>query len=68
VLERTGLAAAQILFVGDDPVADVQGARAVGMQPVWVNRTGAMWSVEFGVQPTTVTHLEELDALLSDTR
>jgi FMN hydrolase / 5-amino-6-(5-phospho-D-ribitylamino)uracil phosphatase len=64
VLDQTRLHPKEILFVGDDPVADVQGARAAGMKPVWVNRSGALWSAEFGVQPDTVTTLDELDLLL----
>jgi putative hydrolase of the HAD superfamily len=65
VIDKTQLAAHQILFVGDDPIADVQGARAVGMQPVWVNRTRALWSVTDGIQPPTVANLTELEQFLS---
>lgn len=64
VIAKTGIPAHQILFVGDDPVADVQGARAVGMRPVWVNRSGALWSAEHGVQPHTVTTLDQLETAL----
>lgn len=65
VLAKTGLAAAEILYVGDDPIADVQGARAVGMRPIWVNRAGTLWSADHGVQPPTVTTLDQLEVLLS---
>ncbi len=65
VLQKSALNAEQILFVGDDPIADVQGARAIGMQPVWVNRTGALWSQEHGSQPQTIARLDELEPLLS---
>jgi putative hydrolase of the HAD superfamily len=65
VIEKTGLAAQQILYVGDDPIADVQGARAVGMRPIWVNRNGALWSPEHGLQPQTVATLDELERLLA---
>ena len=34
------LTPAEILFVGDEPHADVVGPRAAGMQTVWVNRGG----------------------------
>lgn len=40
---------AEILFVGDDPHADVVGPRAVGMQTVWVNRGGEEWPA--GIEP-----------------
>jgi putative hydrolase of the HAD superfamily len=35
-LERTGLAADRVLFVGDDPVRDIGGARAAGLRTCWV--------------------------------
>lgn len=38
-----GLAAHQVLHVGDDPERDVHGARAAGMRTVWVNRHGKPW-------------------------
>ncbi len=40
---RLGLAPEQVLHVGDDPHADVAGARAAGMRTVWINRSGARW-------------------------
>jgi len=64
VLDKAQLDPIRVLFVGDDPVADIQGARAVGMQSVWLNRTGALWSAEFGAQPPTVSRLDELLQLL----
>ena len=42
--DRLGLAPAQVLHVGDDPHADVAGARAAGLRTVWINRDGASWS------------------------
>jgi 2-haloalkanoic acid dehalogenase type II len=65
VIAETRVPAHKILFVGDDPVADVQGARAVGMKPVWVNRNGALWSAEHGLQPQTIRTLEELESALA---
>jgi putative hydrolase of the HAD superfamily len=41
VAEALTLKPAEILFVGDEPHADVLGPRAVGMQTVWVNRVKA---------------------------
>lgn len=40
--ERLGLTPGQCLFVGDNPVADVLGARNAGMQAVWVDN-GMAW-------------------------
>lgn len=39
-LERTGLQAGQVAFVGDNPRWDVAGANAVGMTSVWYNHRG----------------------------
>jgi putative hydrolase of the HAD superfamily len=64
VIESTGLAASQVLFVGDDPEHDVEGARRAGMHPVWINRSGAAWPAEFEPPPHSVTTLDELVALL----
>lgn len=36
--ERSGVAAAEILHVGDDPVADVSGARGAGMYALLIDR------------------------------
>jgi putative hydrolase of the HAD superfamily len=56
---------AEILFVGDDPHADVVGPRAVGMQTVWVNRGGAVWPDELPVADACITDLDELVRLLT---
>lgn len=55
---------AQILFVGDEPHADVIGPRAAGMQTVWVNRGGATWPGELPAADASVTDLDGLLALL----
>lgn len=41
--EDLGLAPHEVLYVGDDPVLDVAGARAAGLRTVWMNRRGATW-------------------------
>ncbi|MGB0133662.1 HAD family hydrolase, partial [Dokdonella sp.] len=42
--DRLGVAPEHVLHVGDDPTADVAGARAAGMRTAWINRSGARWS------------------------
>ena len=38
-LRLTGLAApGQVMFVGDNPLADIEGARKFGMKTAWVRR------------------------------
>ena len=41
--QAAGVLAHEVLHVGDDAALDVVGALAVGMQAVWVNRTGQSW-------------------------
>jgi putative hydrolase of the HAD superfamily len=64
VVEGTDLTPAQVLFVGDDPEHDVEGARRAGMCPVWVNRVGATWPSHLESPPHTVTSLTDLLNLL----
>jgi len=37
------LAPQHILYVGDDPLLDVEAARAVGLKTAWMNRTRQSW-------------------------
>ncbi|RMX08920.1 HAD family hydrolase [Corticibacter populi] len=66
--ERAGLPAQALLHVGDDPDADVQGARAAGMQALWVNREGRDWPGAAGAQeqsgPVSVRSLDGMLELL----
>ena len=56
---------AEILFVGDEPHADVAGPRAAGMQTVWVNRGGVVWPDALPAADACITGLDRLVALLS---
>lgn len=42
-LERTGVAAHNVIHVGDDPEHDIQGAQDVGMHTVWMNSQEKVW-------------------------
>jgi FMN phosphatase YigB (HAD superfamily) len=42
-LQRTGVAAHNVIHVGDDPEHDIQGAREVGMHTVWMNSRDKEW-------------------------
>ena len=42
-LKQTGVAAEQIIHVGDDPEHDIRGARDMGMHTVWVNTRQKTW-------------------------
>ena len=58
-LEHAGCAPSQCLHLGDDPWMDVEGARAVGMTAVWVNRYGRTWPDELAPPALTVTTLHQ---------
>jgi len=64
LLERARLAAAQVVHVGDDAVADVEGARRAGIAPVWLDRLGKGWPAASLPPPVTVRTLAELASLL----
>ena len=64
VLAHMQLDPVQVLHIGDDPIADVQGARNVGMHSVWMNREGARWDATLGTHPVTLAKLDELVSLL----
>jgi 2-haloalkanoic acid dehalogenase type II len=49
--DRLGVAPAQILHVGDDPVMDMAGARDAGLRTAWINRAGESWPTELGAPP-----------------
>jgi putative hydrolase of the HAD superfamily len=55
---------AEILFVGDEPHADVVGPRTAGMQTVWVNRAGVVWPEALPAADVDIAGLDELAALL----
>jgi putative hydrolase of the HAD superfamily len=57
----------EILFVGDEPHADVVGPRTVGMQTVWVNRGGVVWPDALPAANASITDLDGLVALLTET-
>jgi len=60
---QAGVAAADVLHVGDDAALDVLGALSAGMQTVWVNRQQHTWP-HAGQPHHTVESLMELVALL----
>lgn len=56
---------AEILFVGDEPHADVAGPRTAGMQTVWVNRGGVVWPDALPAADASIGSLDGLVALLT---
>lgn len=50
----------ECLYVGDDPVYDVVGARDAGMQTVWVNRESLAWPAELEPAQAEISDLNQL--------
>ena len=64
VIEDTDLQAHEVVYVGDDPQLDVEGARSAGMQAIWVDRQGSEWPPQIAPAAHTVRSLTELVELL----
>jgi FMN phosphatase YigB (HAD superfamily) len=67
-LERLGAEAAQTVMVGDNWTADVVGALAVGIRPVWLNRIGAARPLSHVAEITSLEPLAEVLRQLSSTK
>ena len=64
VIEATDLQPHEVLYVGDDPLADIEGARQAGMRAVWINRDGSEWPTHLASPEHAVATLAELAVLL----
>ena len=64
-VDAGGARASETVHVGDHPLYDVHGAREAGLRTVWVNRNRIEWPEEFAAPDAVVTHVGELEALLS---
>lgn len=62
--EAMGVVPQQTLYVGDDPLLDVQAAQAAGLEAVWMNRFDR--ALPAGIVPAAIcTSLHELDVWLT---
>jgi FMN hydrolase / 5-amino-6-(5-phospho-D-ribitylamino)uracil phosphatase len=43
LVQALNLTAGEVLYVGDDPLLDVEAAREAGLQAAWMNRSGLTW-------------------------
>jgi 2-haloalkanoic acid dehalogenase type II len=55
----------EVLYVGDDPVLDVEAARAAGLSTAWMNRTGQLWPAGIVPADFNVGDCVELAAALA---
>jgi putative hydrolase of the HAD superfamily len=65
LLDEAGVAADRAVHVGDDPEADVEGARRAGVKAVWLNRSGAYWPDSITAPSHAISTLAELPPLLA---
>jgi HAD superfamily hydrolase (TIGR01549 family) len=63
-LERCGYPPQQVLFVGDDPIADISGAHSIGMKTCWISY-GKRYPGRIPAPDYTVDSLPELRRILS---
>lgn len=61
--EELGCAPEEVVHLGDDIECDVRGARAAGLQAVWINRTGVAWPGDD--LPVTVADLQDFERWLA---
>ena len=54
------------LHLGDDPYRDVEAARGLGMEAVWINRGDGTWPDELDPPAAEVGDLSQLQRLLQD--
>jgi 2-haloalkanoic acid dehalogenase type II len=54
----------EVIYVGDDPVLDVEAARAAGLETAWMNRTGLPWPPTIGPADISVINCLELASQL----
>jgi putative hydrolase of the HAD superfamily len=58
------VAPAEIVYVGDDPVLDVEASRAAGLRSAWVNRFDQHWPDTLAPADIMVTNCTQLAELL----
>jgi HAD superfamily hydrolase (TIGR01509 family) len=67
-LQKSGLTADQVLFVGDSLEQDIQGAHAIGMTTVFISETGQPAPMETGRETPkpdfSITRLSELPGIV----
>lgn len=64
VIEDTDLQSHEVVYVGDDPLLDVEGARGAGMHAIWIDREGSEWPTQIAPATYKVRSLTELVELL----
>jgi putative hydrolase of the HAD superfamily len=66
LLETLGSEAKNTMYVGDDPLSDVAGARDAGMQTVWINWEGQEYPASLAPPDRTIRSFPELLELVPE--
>ena len=64
LVERFGVAANRVLYVGDHPEFDVIGPQDAGLQAIWINRENNVWPEHLQQPRYQISNLHELELLL----
>lgn len=64
LLEQADVSAKEVLYIGDHPIHDIEGAHAMDIPNVWVNREGQSWPHRELRPDFTVQNLYEILDLL----
>ncbi|MHC4221620.1 MAG: HAD family hydrolase, partial [Planctomycetota bacterium] len=64
LVERFGVVADQVLYVGDHPEFDVIGPQDAGLQAIWINRENNVWPEHLQQPRYQISNLHELELLL----
>jgi HAD superfamily hydrolase (TIGR01509 family) len=65
--EALGVTPAELWYVGDNPVADIDGARAYGLRAVWLNSAGDAYPAQLAEPTAQIEHLDALAAVVRGT-
>lgn len=64
--KKLDAAPCELLYVGDNPLNDVDASRNAGYEPVWVRTTGTWVYPEIEKPKLQIDHVRQLPALLTD--
>ena len=65
VAERTGVAQAAMIHIGDEPYYDVEAAHRAGVASIWVNRGGREWPQDLRRAHAEIASFTELRAAIA---
>jgi len=65
LVERFGVPASRVLYVGDHPEIDVIGSQDAGLQAIWINRENYAWPEHLPKPGYQISNLHELELLLN---